>query len=61
VDAGYLTSPVDLRRLTDPLFRERLVEGIMAAVQRMYFPIESDVPTGSIDVSTLRSLAPASS
>lgn len=61
VDAGYLTSPVDRRRLTDPIFRERLVEGIMAAVQRMYFPVESDVPTGSIDVSTLRAFASASS
>jgi N-acetylmuramoyl-L-alanine amidase len=54
VDAGYLTSPVDRARLVDPLFRERIVEGIMAAVQRMYYPDEVDVPTGSIDVSTLR-------
>ena len=54
VDAGYLTSPKDRASLVDPLFRERLVEGIMAAVQRMYYPVEVDVPTGSIDVSTLR-------
>jgi N-acetylmuramoyl-L-alanine amidase len=54
VDAGYLTSPSDRARLVDPLFRERVVEGIMAAVQRMYFPVEVDVPTGSIDVSELR-------
>jgi N-acetylmuramoyl-L-alanine amidase len=26
----------------------------MAAVQRMYYPVEIDVPTGSIDVSKLR-------
>jgi N-acetylmuramoyl-L-alanine amidase len=59
VEAGYLTSPVDRARLVDPLFRERLVEGIMAAVQRMYFPVEADVPTGSIDVRELRAgLAP---
>src|SRR5439155_11947462 len=51
VDTGYLTSPADRSRLVDPLFRERLVEGIMAAVQRMYFPADADVPTGSIDVS----------
>ncbi len=31
-----------------------MVEAIIAAVQRMYFPIEQDVPTGSIDVSELR-------
>jgi len=44
----------------DPLFRDRVVEAMMAAVQRMYFPVEDDVPTGSIDVSTIRaSLATA--
>jgi len=60
VDAGYLSSPVDRERLVDPLFRERVVEAIMAAVQRMYYPVEVDVPTGSIDVSTLRATAGAS-
>jgi N-acetylmuramoyl-L-alanine amidase len=54
VDAGYLTSPVDRARLVDPYFRDRMVEAIMASVQRMYYPVEVDVPTGSIDVSTLR-------
>jgi N-acetylmuramoyl-L-alanine amidase len=54
VDLGYLTSPVDRARLTDPLFRERIVEAILAAVQRMYYPVEHDVPTGSIDVRQLR-------
>ncbi len=54
VDLGYLTSPADRARLTDPLFRERIVEAILAAVQRMYFPVEQDVPTGSIDVRQLR-------
>jgi N-acetylmuramoyl-L-alanine amidase len=54
VDLGYLTSPVDRDRLVNPLFREQVVEAILAAVQRMYFPVESDVPTGSIDVRQLR-------
>jgi N-acetylmuramoyl-L-alanine amidase len=54
VDIGYLTSPVDRARLIDPLFRERAVEGIIAAVQRMYFPAEIDVKTGTIDVSQIR-------
>jgi N-acetylmuramoyl-L-alanine amidase len=54
VDVGYLTSPGDRARLIDPLFREQAVEAIVAAVQRMYFPVEQDVPTGSIDVRTLR-------
>lgn len=54
VDLGYLTSPQDRDRLVDPLFREQIVEAILAAVQRMYFPVERDVPTGSIDVRQLR-------
>ncbi|TDC66549.1 N-acetylmuramoyl-L-alanine amidase [Micromonospora sp. KC207] len=59
VEVGYLTSPTDRGRLVDPRFRDRLVEAIVAAVQRMYFPIERDVPTGSIDVSTLRAAVAA--
>jgi N-acetylmuramoyl-L-alanine amidase len=54
VDVGYLTSPEDRAKLVDPRFRDKVVEAIMAAVQRMYFPVEDDVPTGSIDVSTIR-------
>jgi N-acetylmuramoyl-L-alanine amidase len=54
VDIGYLTSPTDRERLVDPRFRDTAVDAVLAAVQRMYYPVESDVPTGSIDVSTLR-------
>jgi len=54
VDLGYLTSPLDRDRLGNPMFREQIVEAILAAVQRMYFPVERDVPTGSIDVRQLR-------
>jgi N-acetylmuramoyl-L-alanine amidase len=54
VEVGYLTSREDRQRLVDPLFRDRVVEAIVAAVKRMYLPIESDVTTGSIDVSSLR-------
>ncbi|MER7889107.1 N-acetylmuramoyl-L-alanine amidase [Micromonospora sp. NPDC094482] len=59
VELGYLTSPADRGRLVDPRFRDRVVEAIVAAVQRMYFPIERDVPTGSIDVSELRAVVAA--
>ncbi len=60
VDVGYLTSPADRVRLVDPHFREQVVEAVVAAVQRMYYPVEQDVATGSIDVRTLRAaLAPA--
>jgi N-acetylmuramoyl-L-alanine amidase len=54
VDVGYLTSPADRERLVDPHFRDRVVEAVVAAVQRMYYPVEQDVPTGSIDVRKLR-------
>ncbi|HEY8533341.1 MAG TPA: N-acetylmuramoyl-L-alanine amidase [Micromonospora sp.] len=54
VDVGYLTSPVDRARLIDPRFRDRVADAILAAVQRMYLPIDQDVPTGSIDVRALR-------
>ena len=57
VEVGYLTSPVDRARLVDPHFRERVVESVLAAVQRMYFPVEQDVATGSIDVNAIRALA----
>ncbi|MDG4834737.1 N-acetylmuramoyl-L-alanine amidase [Solwaraspora sp. WMMD1047] len=59
VDVGYLTSPTDRARLVDPRFRDQVVEAIVAAVQRMYFPIEQDVPTGSIDVRELRAVVAA--
>jgi N-acetylmuramoyl-L-alanine amidase len=59
VDVGYLTSPSDRQQLIRPGFRDVVVEAMMAAVQRMYLPVESDVPTGSIDVSRLRTLTAA--
>jgi N-acetylmuramoyl-L-alanine amidase len=54
VEVGYLTSPSDRERLIDPRFRDQVVEAVVAAVQRMYFPMDQDVPTGSIDVRRLR-------
>lgn len=61
VEVGYLTSPADRSRLVEPRFRDRVVEAIVAAIQRMYYPIEQDVPTGSIDVSKLRAMVAAES
>jgi N-acetylmuramoyl-L-alanine amidase len=56
VDVAYLTSPSDRAQLVDASFRDRVVEALIAAVQRMYLPVEQDVKTGSIDVSTLRAI-----
>lgn len=56
VDLGYLSSAEDRAKLIDPAFRESVVEAMMAAVQRMYLPLDADVSTGSIDVRQLRAL-----
>jgi N-acetylmuramoyl-L-alanine amidase len=56
VEVGYLTSREDRNRLIDPLFRDRIVGSIVAAVQRMYLPVEADVPTGEIDVEAMARL-----
>jgi N-acetylmuramoyl-L-alanine amidase len=56
VEVGYLTSPEDREQLIDPLFRDQVVGAIVAAVQRMYLPAESDVTTGSIDVDAIERL-----
>ena len=58
VDVAYLTSPTDRELIVQAPFRNRIVEAMIAAVQRMYFPVEQDVKTGSIDVSTLRAALP---
>jgi N-acetylmuramoyl-L-alanine amidase len=55
VEVGYLTSPEDRGQLIETRFRDRIVDAVVAAVQRMYLPLESDVVTGSIDVDELRS------
>lgn len=54
VELGYLTSPVDRARLIDPVFRDHAVEAVVAAVQRMYLTADRDYPTGTFDVSSLR-------
>jgi N-acetylmuramoyl-L-alanine amidase len=47
VEVGYLTSPADRALLVDPHFRDRIVDAIVAAVQRMYRPLEVDEPIGA--------------
>jgi N-acetylmuramoyl-L-alanine amidase len=46
LELGYLSSAVDLPRLVDPGFRDRVAEGLLAAIQRLYLPREQDPPTG---------------
>ncbi len=50
VELGYLTSPLDRVRLTDPLFRDTVAEGLLVAVQRLYLPQSDDPPTGVLRI-----------
>lgn len=57
-ELGYLTSPDDRRRLVDPVFRDRLVSAVVAAVNRMYSVVEAvvsalDIEPGRADASPL--------
>jgi N-acetylmuramoyl-L-alanine amidase len=47
LELGYLTNDEDRARLADPGFRDVVAEGILVAVQRLYFPEELDPPTGT--------------
>jgi N-acetylmuramoyl-L-alanine amidase len=46
LELGYLSSPIDRTRLTDPLFRDTVAEGLLVAVQRLFLPQADDPPTG---------------
>ncbi len=46
LELGYISSPVDLPRLTEPAFRDRVAEALLAAIQRLYLPRDLDPPTG---------------
>ena len=43
IECGYLSSPRDARRLTDPAFRDAVAEGIAAAVVRFFAPVPAEV------------------
>ena len=44
IECGYLSSPRDARRLSDPAFRDAVAEGIAAAVVRFFAPTTPDHP-----------------
>ncbi|MGY2001513.1 N-acetylmuramoyl-L-alanine amidase [Blastococcus sp. SYSU DS1024] len=47
LDCGYLSHPVDRQLLLDARVRSSIAHGVLAAVQRLYLPAESDPPTGT--------------
>lgn len=47
VEAGYLTNEADRANLRHPAFLDRIAEGMLVAVKRMYLLGEGDQPTGT--------------
>lgn len=54
LELGYLTSAHDRARLEDPSFRDEVAEGVVAAIQRLYLPEDSDAPTGTLSLAAIR-------
>ncbi len=54
IELGYETNPGDHRRVSDPEFRETVVEALMVAIQRLYLSAENDAKTGTLRISDLR-------
>ncbi len=53
LELGYLTNPSDARRLSDVDLRDRIAEGMLAAIQRLFLPAELDPPTGVLYLPSL--------
>jgi N-acetylmuramoyl-L-alanine amidase len=58
VEVGYLTSAEDRAQLVDALFRDRAAEAIVAAVRKMYAPVEV-AALGQADTTGESTLVPA--
>jgi N-acetylmuramoyl-L-alanine amidase len=56
IDLGYLTNPGDATRLSNPQFRDTIVEGMLVAIQRLYLADEDDAKTGTLRISDLKKL-----
>ncbi len=53
VEIGYLTNPIDRARLVDSDFRDRVAEGLLVAVKRLYLDGRDDRPTGTFSFHDL--------
>jgi N-acetylmuramoyl-L-alanine amidase len=54
VELGYVSNPGDAKRLAEPGFRDTCAEALLAAVQRLFLPEDSDVSTGQLHLGDLR-------
>lgn len=57
LEVGYASNPRDAERLADPAVLDSLAEGIVVAVQRVYFGDDDATATGVLDLRGLRDLA----
>ena len=53
VEIGYLSNATDRARLTDESFRDRVADGLVVAVKRLYLDGRDDRPTGTFTFSDL--------
>ena len=54
IDLGYVTSPVDVERISRSDFRDVIAEALVIAIQRLYLASEDDAKTGTLRISDLR-------
>ena len=54
IELGFESNPGDVKRISDPSFRETVVEALMVAIQRLYLSAENDAKTGTLRISDLR-------
>ena len=54
IELGFASNPGDVKRISDPSFRETVVEALMVAIQRLYLSAENDAKTGTLRISDLR-------
>ena len=55
LEIGYISSPLDRMHLTDPRFRDKVAEGLLIAIQRLYLPEDADPPTGVMRIPAIAS------
>lgn len=48
VELGYVTSPRDAARLSDPGFLDTAADALLVAIQRLYLPPDTDAATGQL-------------
>jgi N-acetylmuramoyl-L-alanine amidase len=53
IDVGYLTNDGDAARLGSPEFRDAVAEAVVAAIQRLHLPEDSDMRTGQFRMPVL--------